>query len=74
MLATYTVEGMTCNHCVHAIKTEVAAIPGVTSVELDLESENLKISRDAGPLPSLRECAPSSCCSLVWCLRPYPGP
>lgn len=46
MLATYTVEGMTCNHCVHAIKTEVAAIPGVTSVELDLESENLKITSD----------------------------
>ncbi len=46
MLATYTVEGMTCNHCVHAIKTEVAAIPGVTSVELDLESENLKVHSD----------------------------
>lgn len=46
MLATYTVEGMTCNHCVHAIKTEVAAIPGVTAVELDLESENLKITSD----------------------------
>jgi len=47
MLATYTVDGMTCGHCVSAIKSEVAAIPGVTGVELDLESENLKVSSNA---------------------------
>ncbi|QLQ16827.1 MAG: heavy-metal-associated domain-containing protein [Micropruina sp.] len=46
MLATYTVEGMTCGHCVHAIKSEVSAVPGVTGVELDLESENLKVYSD----------------------------
>ena len=24
---TYTVSGMTCSHCVHAVTTEVSAIP-----------------------------------------------
>lgn len=47
MLATYTVTGMTCNHCVHAIKTEVAAVPGVTGVELTLEDAKLNVTSDA---------------------------
>ncbi len=33
---TYTVTGMTCGHCVSAVKEEVLAIPGVTGVDLDL--------------------------------------
>lgn len=32
----YTVTGITCGHCVGAIKEEVGAIPGVTGVDLDL--------------------------------------
>ena len=32
----YTVTGITCGHCVGAIKEEVSAIPGVTGVDLDL--------------------------------------
>ena len=32
----YTVTGITCGHCVAAIKEEVGAIPGVTGVDLDL--------------------------------------
>jgi len=47
MLATYTVTGMTCNHCVHAIKEEVAAVPGVTGVELTLEDAKLSVTSDA---------------------------
>ncbi len=31
----YTVTGITCGHCVAAIKEEVSAIPGVTGVDLD---------------------------------------
>jgi copper chaperone CopZ len=31
----YTVTGITCGHCVAAIKEEVGAIPGVTGVDLD---------------------------------------
>ncbi len=33
---SYTVTGMTCGHCVSAVKEEVLAIPGVTGVDLDL--------------------------------------
>ena len=47
MLATYTVTGMTCNHCVHALKEEVAAVPGVTGVELTLEDAKLNVTSDA---------------------------
>lgn len=32
----YTVRGMTCGHCVNAVTEEVAMIPGVTNVAIDL--------------------------------------
>lgn len=34
--STYTVSGMTCGHCVQAVKTEIGKIDGVTSVDVDL--------------------------------------
>jgi copper chaperone len=33
---TYTVSGMTCGHCVQSVSSEVAALPGVEKVEVDL--------------------------------------
>jgi copper ion binding protein len=33
---TYSVTGMTCEHCVHAVSEEVGALAGVTSVDVDL--------------------------------------
>ena len=36
--ATFQVTGMTCDHCVRAITSEVSQIPGVTSVYVDLSS------------------------------------
>ena len=33
---TVAVQGMTCGHCVKAVTEEVAAIPGVTDVAVDL--------------------------------------
>ena len=33
---THTVTGMTCDHCVHSVHKEVAAITGVTHVDVDL--------------------------------------
>ncbi|MDQ6616876.1 MAG: heavy-metal-associated domain-containing protein [Actinomycetota bacterium] len=32
----YTVKGMTCQHCVNAVSTEIARLPGVTDVRVDL--------------------------------------
>ena len=35
---TFAVTGMTCGHCVHAVETELAALPGVTGVAVDLDA------------------------------------
>ena len=34
---TLTVDGMSCQHCVHAVKTAVSAVAGVGTVEVSLE-------------------------------------
>jgi copper chaperone len=34
--STYAVTGMTCEHCVHAVTTELTALPDVTDVAVDL--------------------------------------
>ncbi len=33
------VEGMSCSHCVNAVKNAVAALDGVSEVEVDLEAK-----------------------------------
>jgi copper chaperone CopZ len=33
---TFTVTGMTCGHCGHAVTAEFSALPGVTAVAVDL--------------------------------------
>lgn len=33
---SYSVTGLTCGHCAHAVKQEVSALSGVTEVEVDL--------------------------------------
>jgi copper chaperone len=35
---TYTVTGMTCGHCAAAVTEEVSAVPGVASVDVDVEA------------------------------------
>jgi len=35
---TYTVQGMTCGHCVNSVSAEVGVLPGVSNVEVDLAS------------------------------------
>lgn len=42
--STYTVEGMTCEHCVASVREEVAEVPGVTAVAVDLASGRLDVS------------------------------
>ena len=41
--ATYTVTGMTCGHCVASVTEEVQEIEGVTEVEVDLASGELRL-------------------------------
>ena len=45
--ASYTVVGMTCGHCVSSVTEEVSAVPGVSAVDVDLESGGLTVSSDA---------------------------
>jgi len=45
--ATYTVEGMTCAHCVSSVTEEVSEVPGVTSVDVDLASGRLTVTGEA---------------------------
>jgi copper chaperone CopZ len=45
--ATYTVTGMTCGHCVSSVTEEVAALPGVTDVQVELETGRLTVTGDA---------------------------
>jgi copper chaperone len=46
---TYLVKGMTCDHCVNAVSSEVGAIPGVERVQVDLPSGHVTVV-SAGPL------------------------
>lgn len=41
--------GMTCEHCATAVRTEIGGLPGVTDVDVDVASGEVKIS--AEPLP-----------------------
>lgn len=44
--ATFTVIGMTCDHCVRAVRDEVAAIHGVTDVEVDLAGGRVTVDAE----------------------------
>ncbi len=33
---TYSVAGMSCEHCVAAVNTSISALPGVSGVDVDL--------------------------------------
>lgn len=45
--STYTVKGMTCGHCVAAVTQEVQQIPGVSAVDVVLESGVITVTSDA---------------------------
>ncbi len=46
MTSTYTVSGMTCEHCVRSVTEEVSEVPGVEAVEVDLASGRLVVRGD----------------------------
>jgi copper chaperone len=43
---TYTVEGMTCAHCVDTVTGEVSRVSGVTDVRVDLEAKTVTVTGD----------------------------
>ena len=40
----YTVHGMTCSHCVLSVQEEVGEVPGVGSVDVDLDSGAMTVT------------------------------
>jgi copper chaperone CopZ len=44
---TYHIPAISCQHCVHTIKTELSDLQGVASVEGDVESKRVKVTYDA---------------------------
>ncbi len=44
----FTVKGMTCGHCVQAVKGEVSKVDGVSGVDVELESGQMTVE---GPRP-----------------------
>jgi copper chaperone CopZ len=48
--ATYTVNGMTCGHCVSAVTGELSVLPGVHDVRVELATGQVSVDSD-GPLP-----------------------
>jgi copper chaperone CopZ len=41
---TFRVEGMTCDHCRHAVTAEICAVPGVDGVTVDLPTGTVTVS------------------------------
>ena len=45
--AVYTVDSMTCGHCVKSVTDEVSALIGVMSVDVDLATGRVTVVSDA---------------------------
>ncbi|MBO4161295.1 heavy-metal-associated domain-containing protein [Micromonospora antibiotica] len=48
--STYQVRGMTCGHCAQSVTSELTALSGVQTVEVDVEAGRVTI-RSAEALP-----------------------
>jgi copper chaperone len=39
----YSVPGISCDHCKHAIESEVGAVPGVSRVAVDVDAKSVTV-------------------------------
>jgi copper chaperone len=44
MTLNYRVDGMSCEHCVVAVTSEVGEVAGVQAVDVDLETKLVRVS------------------------------
>jgi copper ion binding protein len=51
----YTVQGMTCSHCVLSVREEVSEVSGVSAVDVDLASGRLTVTGNAVDEQAVRE-------------------
>lgn len=42
-----TITGMTCGHCVQAVRNALAAVPGVSAVQVSLEQQQARVRGNA---------------------------
>ncbi len=52
---TYSVVGMTCDHCVRSVSAEVTALPGVTDVQVDLPTGRVTVTSDGLETDQVRD-------------------
>lgn len=45
-ITNYTVDGMTCGHCVASVTEEVSGLPGVAEVDVELATGRLTVVGD----------------------------
>lgn len=45
----FTVEGMTCGHCVKAVTQAVQAVDGAAKVDVDLAKKQVRVDSSADP-------------------------
>jgi copper chaperone len=46
MVAEYTVSGMSCDHCVHSVSSELLAVDGVSDVAVDLPTGLVRVTSE----------------------------
>ena len=46
MISEYTVSGMSCDHCVHSVSTELLALNGVSDVAVDLPTGLVRVTSE----------------------------
>ena len=44
---TYTIPNISCHHCVHTISMELSELPGVRSVQGEVESKQVTVTYEA---------------------------
>ncbi len=52
---TYTVEGMSCQHCVNSITGEVSKVGGVSNVAVDLDRKTVDVTGEGFDDAAVRE-------------------
>lgn len=51
---TIQVEGMSCDHCKHAVETALTDLDGVSTADVSLEAGNVKVDYDADKVAMLQ--------------------
>lgn len=46
MKKVITIEGMSCNHCVTAVKNALSELEGISKIEVDLEGNKAEVEGD----------------------------